>query len=342
VLYSRDLAIIYKPVQKPPKGPHEVAFYQRVFASDCVDPVLLELRSFLPTYKGVYRDPSNQTLYLGLSDLLSGLHHPTICDIKVGRQTYTPDASEEKRATELAKYKWQDQLGFCISGMQIVDHHSEHRLVHLNREFGRSLDPSTVYDHGTFLTLFRPQMLTFSLPLFTIGLCSLILGTGVWCEVDHMTHPRCSKFTLSIGSYNGLTEPLRWRSATDAHHIGRKIEVAVCGHVGRFFQLVTALVNWFERQSQLSFYATSILLAYDGVPQQKNGLIVLHSTAKDSHSTTTSSPVIDFDSVVAHMVDFTRLRSLDGNRTTDENFLYGLRNLISLFSRAAAETQGST
>ncbi|KAF5397982.1 Kinase [Paragonimus heterotremus] len=270
MLYSRDLDIIYKPVQEPPKGPHEVAFYQRIFAPDCVDPVLLELRSFLPMYKGVYRDPWDQTLYLGLSDLLSGLHHPVICDIKVGRQTYTPDAPEKKRATELAKYKWQDQLGFCISGMQIVDPHSEHRLVHLNRGFGRSLDPSTVYDHGI----------------------KLFLGVDA---------------------------------------------ARACRLADNFVRRLTQLANWFERQHEMSFYSTSILLAYDGVPQQKNGLIALHNTTKDFHSTTTSGPVIDFDSVVAHMVDFTRLRSLDGNKTTDENFLYGLRNLISLFSRAAAE-----
>ncbi|KAF8565694.1 hypothetical protein P879_06203 [Paragonimus westermani] len=275
VLYSRDVAAVYKPVQKPPKGPHEVAFYRHVFAPDCVDPVLLELRSFLPTYKGVYRDSSNQTLYLGLGDLLSGLHHPTICDIKVGRQTYTPDASEEKRATELAKYKWQDQLGFCISGMQIFDPHSEHRPVHLNREFGRSLDPSTVYDHGI----------------------KLFLGV----------------------------DAARARLLAD-----------------NFVHRLTQLATWFERQHQLSFYATSILLAYDGVPQQKNGLIVSHSTVKDPHPTATSGCAVDFDSVVAHMVDFTRLRSLDSDRATDENFLYGLRNLISLFSRAAVETPGST
>ncbi|KAF6775289.1 hypothetical protein AHF37_05233 [Paragonimus kellicotti] len=274
VLYSRDLGVIYKPVQKPPKGPHEVAFYQRVFAPDCVDPVLLELRSFLPTYKGVYRDPSNQTLYLGLSDLLSGLHHPTICDIKVGRQTYTPDASEEKRATELSKYKWQHQLGFCISGMQL---------------------------------LYLPRPRVFA-RIHTLN--------------ERSTHasPASQRIKLFLG--------------VDA--------ARACRLAGNFVCRLTQLANWFERQRQLSFYATSILLAYDGVPQQKNGLIVLHSTADDSHPTTTSDSVIDFDSVVAHMVDFTRLRSLDGDRTTDENFLYGLRNLISLFSRAAAEAQGST
>lgn len=45
---------ILKPVQGPEKGQREVEFYEKMFAPNCNEPVLLSLKSFVPRYDGVW------------------------------------------------------------------------------------------------------------------------------------------------------------------------------------------------------------------------------------------------------------------------------------------------
>ncbi|OON19087.1 inositol-pentakisphosphate 2-kinase, partial [Opisthorchis viverrini] len=268
MLHSPALGAVYKPVQKYPKGPHEVDFYRLLFNPDCEDSVFLQLRPFLPKYRGLYHHPSSKALYLGMSDVLEQLKHPSICDIKIGRNTYAPDASAKKIAVEKAKYKWQAELGFLISAIRVVDSSDDLRPVYIDRTFGRSLSPSTVYDHGI----------------------RVFLG------------------------------PNMKRSRSLAR---------------RFVTQLNKLSEWFEQQDKLSFYASSLLLAYDS-----------HQDDLHSEPTLTSSSFSDAgeehdndELVVTYLIDFARWRPLEsGAGSRDENFLYGLRNLIQLFQRVSAET----
>ena len=50
---------VLKPVQPPPRGEREVAFYKKLFDSSCGDPVLLTLRPFLPKFLGMWTPPSS-------------------------------------------------------------------------------------------------------------------------------------------------------------------------------------------------------------------------------------------------------------------------------------------
>lgn len=252
IRYSINGAILYKPVQKYPKGLHEVQLYRQVFAADCADPTLLELRSFLPMCEGLYRDPLTTKTYLCLKDVLVGIRRPAVCDIKMGRLTYSPDAPIEKIAVEQSKYKWQTDLGFCITGMKVY-HPVSKTPIYLDRYYGRSLSPDTVYEHGV----------------------RLFLGP----------------------------DPARSR------HLARAF---VCR--------LNQLLGWFERQCKLSFYASSLLLAYES--DSSNGLVTLDTF--NEH-------------VVAYLIDFTRWRpSFGGAR--DENFLFGLRRFIDLLQRASTDT----
>lgn len=45
---------VLKPIQPPPRGEREVAFYKKLFDSSCDDPVLLTLRPFLPKFLGIW------------------------------------------------------------------------------------------------------------------------------------------------------------------------------------------------------------------------------------------------------------------------------------------------
>ena len=81
-------------------------------------------------------------------------------DVKLGTRTYDPFAAASKVAKEVAKYPWQAQLGFRITGMQVYrptpppsggsDGPALPRpppsLVRHDRFYGRSLAPETVLD----------------------------------------------------------------------------------------------------------------------------------------------------------------------------------------------------
>ena len=43
---------VWKRLQGPPRGPREMEFYQEVFTGDPKDNITLELRKFLPHFRG--------------------------------------------------------------------------------------------------------------------------------------------------------------------------------------------------------------------------------------------------------------------------------------------------
>ena len=45
---------VLKPVQPPPRGQRELAFYKKLFEPSCDDPVLMTLRPFLPKFLGIW------------------------------------------------------------------------------------------------------------------------------------------------------------------------------------------------------------------------------------------------------------------------------------------------
>ncbi|CAH8641825.1 unnamed protein product [Dicrocoelium dendriticum] len=208
---------------------------------------------------GTHGKESGET-YLCLKDVLVGIRRPTVCDIKIGQRTYAPDAPAEKIAVERSKYKWQTDLGFCITGMKVY-HPASCTPIYLDRYYGRSLSPDTVYEHGV----------------------RLFLGSD-------------------------LTRSRRLARA--------------------FVSRLNQLAEWFERQHKLSFYASSLLLAYESTTHSddsSNGLVTLDDSKEH---------------VVAYLIDFTRWRPLFGG-ARDENFLYGLRRLMELLQRASTDTSAS-
>ncbi|RTG91056.1 inositol-polyphosphate multikinase, partial [Schistosoma bovis] len=134
ILYSHVQSTIYKPIQHYPKGPHELEFYQRLFDPNCNDSVLVELRKFID-------------LYLGLKDLLANFKHPSLCDLKMGRRTYAPDSSPSKIMIECAKYKWREEIGFLVTGLKVF-YPDLNEYTTFDIFFGRSLNPSTIYDNA--------------------------------------------------------------------------------------------------------------------------------------------------------------------------------------------------
>lgn len=81
--------------------------------------------------------------HLLLNDLTINFRKPCVMDLKMGTQTYEPDAPEEKYLRESGKYPQQEHFGFRIVGMRIYDpKHPDadtKGFRHFDKSYGRSL-----------------------------------------------------------------------------------------------------------------------------------------------------------------------------------------------------------
>jgi len=88
--------------------------------------LLRRLSNFTASYYGVVSSDSNSAApssssYLLLNDLTMDYSKPCVLDLKMGRQTYEPDASKTKKSNEINKYPQQLHFGFRIAGMRVYD-----------------------------------------------------------------------------------------------------------------------------------------------------------------------------------------------------------------------------
>lgn len=91
---------VLKPTAVPMCAEREIRFYEELQTS--FDPVLQEMRQFVPGYHGVKQVLINgkQVDCIVLDDLTKGLKEPCIMDVKIGRRTFDPLATEEKIRNE--------------------------------------------------------------------------------------------------------------------------------------------------------------------------------------------------------------------------------------------------
>lgn len=150
------------------RDPDVVDCKRRVFLSRCVlekhQNLLKQLHPFLPQYFGVIErkpdeasssSPKMQALngrrnelptgisYLMLEDITAKYKKPCTIDIKMGKQSYEPDADKEKQEREIKKYPQQKEFGLRIVGMRVYDPaHKEacsNGFVFFTKHYGRSL-----------------------------------------------------------------------------------------------------------------------------------------------------------------------------------------------------------
>lgn len=137
---------VLKQLQPPPRGPQEMQFYNMVYAEDCCDPCLLELQNHLPKYYGTWSSPDSPTdLYLKLEDVTHHFAKPCIMDVKLGRQSYDPFASQEKREQQIRKYPLMEEIGFLVLGMRVYKVCSD-SFDSYDQYYGRALVKDTIKD----------------------------------------------------------------------------------------------------------------------------------------------------------------------------------------------------
>nr|VZI12650.1 unnamed protein product [Spirometra erinaceieuropaei] len=117
-------------------------------------------------------------------------------------------------------------------------------------------------------------------------------------------------------------------------------EKGVCVFLGRdprkrallahaFLPHLSQLAAWFESQTQYHFCASSLLLAYDCLPEDASSSFPASSTPSSHAHTPTSAPKVH-----VRLIDFARWRHVDDGQY-DTNFLYGLHRLMHYMRKAA-------
>ena len=195
IFREKNSKTILKKLQPPPKGSCEENFYKTI----TTDPSLKILKSLCPKFHGVVYNDKNEA-FLKLEDLTKPFKNPCIIDIKIGRVTWDPNASKEKRLKEESKYPPLKNLGFQLLGCR-VGHPSGINMntTKLDKSWGRSYNEKNISD---------------GLKLFLSGAGSIKRSEFIKQEV-----------------------------------------------IRRLFEIQ----KWFSCQTSFRFYASSILILYEGV-----------------------------------------------------------------------------
>ncbi len=136
---------ILKPRIKLDLFLREVSLYEEF--ADSVHSATLTPYPFLPKYFGGCSYSASAGCppidYLVLEDLTRSFSRPCAMDIKIGKQTFEPNAKQDKKARELKKYVFQEEVGFRITGFKTYNAiTATYREV--DKTYGRSLHPSEV------------------------------------------------------------------------------------------------------------------------------------------------------------------------------------------------------
>ncbi|XP_052873108.1 inositol polyphosphate multikinase-like [Anopheles cruzii] len=160
LLKSATDGTVLKPTGKVLCGIREIGFYERLEAAQrlengsdndngCYDWMLLELSKLVPRYYGHPKLPidGKEVEFIQLEDLTEGYERPCIMDVKIGRRTWDPLATPEKRKAEESKYRaCRQHLGLCIPGLQAYSVHDHGRLIRHGRDYGKKLTEVNIRD----------------------------------------------------------------------------------------------------------------------------------------------------------------------------------------------------
>lgn len=75
------------------------------------------------------------------------MQEPCVIDLKMGRRTWDPLASAEKKTAEDGKYvKCKSTVGFCVPGFQTFHIAGDGVYKKFGKEYGKKLNENTVKD----------------------------------------------------------------------------------------------------------------------------------------------------------------------------------------------------
>lgn len=158
---SNNDGTILKPTGKVLCGIREIAFYERLKDAqekpiqhnvDAVDATTASfelLNRIVPRYYGHPKLTigGKEMEFIQLEDLTHGFEQPCIMDVKIGRRTWDPLATPEKRKAEESKYKaCRQRFGLCIPGFQVFSHRCGGQLIRHGKDYGKKLTEVNIRD----------------------------------------------------------------------------------------------------------------------------------------------------------------------------------------------------
>lgn len=158
---SNNDGTILKPTGKMLCGIREIAFYERLKDAqkkqkqtdvDAVDATTASfelLKRIVPRYYGHPKlmIEGKEMEFIQLEDLADGFAQPCIMDVKIGRRTWDPLATPEKRKAEESKYKaCRQRFGLCIPGFQVFSHRCGGQLIRHGKDYGKKLTEVNIRD----------------------------------------------------------------------------------------------------------------------------------------------------------------------------------------------------
>lgn len=138
MLKDVSVGCVLKPMGKPQCGERELSFYESL--TNASDPVLVKARDLVPKFysKLTLQVNGKEHTFMKMEDLTHGMRQPCIMDIKIGKRTWDPLASPQKRKVEEQKYVQSKQIvGLCLPGFQVYKNGQLHKY---GKEYGKQLD----------------------------------------------------------------------------------------------------------------------------------------------------------------------------------------------------------
>ncbi|XP_035893823.1 inositol polyphosphate multikinase-like isoform X1 [Anopheles stephensi] len=150
---------ILKPTGKVLCGLREIAFYERLqearnrntdqATGDEPTDLWTVLCQVVPRYYGHPKltIDRKEVEFIQLEDLTEGLKWPCIMDVKIGRRTWDPLATPEKRKAEESKYRaCRQRFGLCIPGFQLYSVRDGGQLIRHGKDYGKQLTEDNIRD----------------------------------------------------------------------------------------------------------------------------------------------------------------------------------------------------
>ncbi|KAL4240251.1 hypothetical protein ACF0H5_001045 [Mactra antiquata] len=310
---------ILKALQKPPRGTRELDFYKKVFDKDCSDKDTLQLRQFMPDYFGSFRfDEYPDVTYLKLENLVGQFRKPCVVDIKMGKKTYDPEAGPAKIAKEMTKFPHVEKFGFQFTGMQTYDP-VEQRTKFYDKFFCRKLgeDELLYKGLGTYFSI-KHGLRKDAIRLLLQKLRAI--------EQWFVTQRRYSFYASSLLMiYEGDTTSNDFDSMCNHCH---KTDCMCSTTYSETSDYVSSANTDHSELTSSETMSSEIDASSSSRTDSSSLTASVSSISVDTHVTSASNSVNNHDTVLAdiRMIDFTHVFCVDEQ---DDNYLYGLKNLIS-------------
>ena len=248
--------------------------------------------------KIINNNTSEASCYMILDDLTHDFSKPCVLDIKMGLQTYEPDAHPSKIKREQKKYPMQNVFGFRIVGM---------------KKFVYEHQPNSFLENGKTPTTTNNTLKNDSVhhspgETFCGEYQTLDKYFGYSLDKKEKLLRAFRKFFLPSTPYH-TTNSCQDNKIMMSPTMIKKIMFQRQTMVSNLLMTLLSIEKWFEDNNAFAFISSSLLVVYEG------DMIVSTNTSK------VTKPRL-------HMIDFCHVRRQKGG---DPGYLHGINTLIELW-----------